>query len=163
MKNTLVKKAFASALLAAVIAVPALDSASAQGAAHCDRYARDQANYAAPPGSGAVPGAIVGGIVGAIIGGVAGQGGRAVGAGAAIGAGIGGVGGATQRSRRWNNIYHAEYNNCMRGSQRSNARYRQAPPRWSDEWYHYCEAKYRSFNRSTGKYLTNRGVYRYCQ
>ncbi|MBZ0215829.1 MAG: BA14K family protein [Fimbriimonadaceae bacterium] len=162
MKISLTRKFLAGAFLATIATVPALDSASAASAAYCDRYAREQANYAAPPGSGALPGAVVGGVLGAIIGGVAGQGSRAVGAGAAIGAGVGGVSGAANRGRHWNNVYHAEYNNCMRGS-RSNAGYGSAPPRWSDEWYDYCASRYRSFNPSTGKYLTNSGHYRYCQ
>ncbi len=161
MKITLTKKILAGAFLAAIVTVPTMDSASAASRSYCDGYAREQANRASPVGSGAVPGAVGGAIVGAIIGGIAG-GGRGAGTGAAIGAGVGGVGGAAHRSRKWHNVYNAEYNNCLRGSN-SNAGYRQAPPRWSDAWYDYCAAKYRSFNPSTGKYLSNSGHYRYCQ
>lgn len=161
MKKSLTRKFLAGAFLAAIATVPALENASAATPAYCDRYAREQANHSAPPGTGAVPGAIGGAVVGAIIGGIAG-GGRGAGTGAAIGAGVGGVGGAAGRSRRWHNIYDAEYSNCIRGS-RSNAAYGRAPARWSDDWYDYCASKYRSFNPRTGKYLSNSGQYRYCR
>ncbi|MBL4786460.1 MAG: BA14K family protein [Cohaesibacteraceae bacterium] len=35
--------------------------------------------------------------------------------------------------------------------------------RWSDEWYAYCEHKYRSFNPRTGKYLAYSGKWRWCK
>ncbi|WFE91616.1 BA14K family protein [Roseibium porphyridii] len=34
---------------------------------------------------------------------------------------------------------------------------------WSPAWYQYCSSKYRSFNPSTGTYMTYRGVQRFCQ
>ncbi|MBO6508097.1 BA14K family protein [Roseibium sp.] len=34
---------------------------------------------------------------------------------------------------------------------------------WSPAWYQYCSSKYRSFNPSTGTYMTYRGVERFCQ
>lgn len=38
-----------------------------------------------------------------------------------------------------------------------------APAPWTPDWYAYCASKYRSFNPSTGMYLTYRGTYRYCE
>jgi hypothetical protein len=38
-----------------------------------------------------------------------------------------------------------------------------APAPWSPDWYAYCASKFRSFNPSTGMYLTYQGTYRYCE
>lgn len=34
---------------------------------------------------------------------------------------------------------------------------------WSQEWYDYCESRYRSFNERTGTYTGYDGVKRFCQ
>ncbi|MEP3046299.1 MAG: BA14K family protein [Roseibium sp.] len=34
---------------------------------------------------------------------------------------------------------------------------------WSPAWYQYCSSKFRSFNPSTGTYMTYRGVEKFCQ
>ncbi|MCP5081952.1 MAG: BA14K family protein [Alphaproteobacteria bacterium] len=38
-----------------------------------------------------------------------------------------------------------------------------APEPWTDEWYDYCRAKFRSFNPNTGRYKTYSGQYRLCR
>ncbi len=38
-----------------------------------------------------------------------------------------------------------------------------APPMWSDAWFDYCLARYRSFDPDSGTYMTRRGVRRYCR
>ncbi len=34
---------------------------------------------------------------------------------------------------------------------------------WSPAWYRYCSSKYRSFDPSSGTYITYRGEQRFCQ
>jgi hypothetical protein len=138
--------------------------ASAQSA-YCDSIARDYASQHAHGGE-VVGGAIGGAVTGAILGGILG-GKRGAGTGAAIGGGVGAVGGAANQSNRWQSLYHHAYNDCMareahavRAPQPS---YSGALEPWTDEWYDYCEDRYRSFNPETGMFLSYSGEYRMCR
>lgn len=37
------------------------------------------------------------------------------------------------------------------------------PPAWSEEWYNYCYARYRSFNPRTGTFIGYDGYERFCR
>jgi len=111
-----------------------------------------------PPAEAAVGGTIGGGGVGAVIGGIA-KGSKGIGPGALIGGAIGTVAGAAAHSARWNDAYQHAYNDCMgRG-----VSYGSSPEPWTEEWYAYCSAKYRSFNPDTGMFLAYGGRYRMCR
>ena len=129
---------------------------------YCDSYARDYASQYARGGD-VVGGAIGGAVTGAIIGGIVG-GRRGAGTGAAIGGGVGAMGGAASESNRWQAAYHHAFNDCMARNARGPAPvYAGSPEPWTDEWYAYCSAKYRSFNPQTGEFLAYSGEYRFCQ
>ncbi|MEP3280435.1 MAG: BA14K family protein [Stappiaceae bacterium] len=143
-------------------AVMASSQASAQHDPRCDSYARDYANRSVNGAGNVVGGALVGAIGGAVIGGIV-NGNQGAGAGAAIGAGAGGLAGAGNASRHWNQVYRRAYNDCARQQPRgSRASYGAVEP-WSQQWYDYCFAKYRSFNPDTGYYTTYSGRQRFCQ
>lgn len=152
--------AAASALMLAAAAIQA-PSANAQSTRYCDSKARAYASRHAD-GSGFVGGAVGGAVTGAIIGGII-NGGKGAGRGAAIGGGAGALGGAIHESRAWRSAYNRAYHRCMNASYRApaNAGYRPRP--WTEEWYDYCAAKYRSFNPETGRYLSYSGKYRQCR
>ncbi|MFW6028130.1 MAG: BA14K family protein [bacterium] len=158
--------AFKSNTLSAVGAVGLLLAVGTTGAsaqsAYCDSVARDYASQHAHGGDvvgGAVGGAVTGAILGGIIGGK-----KGAGTGAAIGGGVGAVGGAANQSQRWQSLYHHAYNDCM--ARETSARapaYSGSPEPWTEEWYIYCENKYRSFNPETGMFLAYSGEYKMCR
>ena len=129
---------------------------------YCDERAHQYASRHTR-GRGTVGGALVGGSVGAIIGKVVG-GGTGAGVGALVGGSTGAIIGTDRENRRYEALYHDAYNHCM-----DQASYRQQPARatgpepWTDEWYHYCRAKYRSFNDETGEFLSYSGEYKFCR
>lgn len=131
--------------------------ASAQSRA-CNVEAARYADRQPGPGEQAFAGGVIGGIAGAIIGGALG-GKRGVGRGAIIGGGVGVVGGLARGSDEWQRAYNHAYDDCMR----SRARPISGPAPWSDEWYEYCAAKYRSFNSDTGRYRTFGGESKLCR
>ena len=159
--------AFKSKTLSAAGAVGLLLAVGTTGAsaqsAYCDSVARNYASQHAHGGEvlgGAVGGAVTGAIIGGIVGGR-----KGAGTGAAIGGGVGAVGGAANQSQRWQSLYHHAYSDCM-------ARSAHAPARaysggglepWTEEWYIYCENRYRSFNPDTGMFLAYSGEYRMCR
>jgi uncharacterized protein YcfJ len=146
--------------------------------AYCDEYARDVAREETGGRAfgSTVGGAAAGAILGAIIGG-----GRGAGRGALIGGGSGLVLGAIGESQSYEHIYEAVYDDCIdEQTARYDARDRSqtgyqghapqqagypggAPEPWTDEWYEYCSAKYRSFDDETGYYLAFSGNYRFCE
>lgn len=152
------KRTVASA--SALVAVGLMTSVTAFAASpsYCRTYATDYANRVAPPQGEIVTGIIGGAGLGAIIGGIA-KGSKGAGTGAAIGGTVGGVAGAAARSANWNNAYNYAYSQCMG----SGAVYSGRPEPWTDEWYAYCAAKYRSFDPNTGMYLAYSGKYRMCR
>ncbi|MBN9019615.1 MAG: BA14K family protein [Rhizobiales bacterium] len=38
-----------------------------------------------------------------------------------------------------------------------------APPAWTQEWYQYCSARYRSFNPNTGYFVAKGGQQVFCR
>jgi uncharacterized protein YcfJ len=143
--------------LSAALLLSMAPHALAQSSAYCDSYARDYANRHARAGENVVGGAVAGAIGGALLGGIIGGKDKA-GKGALIGAGVGTAAGAVNSSAHWQDHYHYAFDRCM--SSRTNAR-RLVPG--SEEWYEYCEAKYRSFDPDTGMYLANSGRWRPCR
>ena len=153
--------ALSSALVLAMAVLQA-PAANARSAHYCDSEARAYAARHAD-GRGFVGGAVGGAITGAIIGSIV-DGGRGAGRGAAIGGGVGALGGAVHESQAWQDAYHYAYDRCMRASYRAPARARyDRPEPWTDEWYDYCSAKYRTFNPDTGRYRAYSGKYRLCR
>jgi BA14K-like protein len=134
-------------------------TASAQSR-FCDREASRYANRQPGPGESAVAGGIIGGLTGAIIGGAIG-GHHGAGTGAAIGGGVGVVSGLARGSAGWQRAYDRAYADCINHRSRPSRVHGPAP--WSDEWYEYCAAKFRSFNPDTGKYRTYSGHLRTCR
>ncbi len=161
MKKILNSSCFAIAALVIAMTTFASGPAFSQSSAHCDRYARDFASrVTAGGGAGdAFRGGIGGAIGGAVIGGLLG-GGRGAGTGALIGGGIGVITGAARGSAEWQAAYEDAYDDCMsepRGPVHS------TPAAFTPEWYDYCAAKYRSFNRDTGNYRTFSGETKRCR
>jgi hypothetical protein len=158
--------AFKSKTLSAAGAVGLLLAVGTTGAsaqsAYCDSVARNYASQHAHGGEvigGAVGGAVTGAILGGIIGGK-----RGAGTGAAIGGGVGAMGGAANQSQRWQSLYHHAYNDCMARSAHAPARaYSGGLEPWTEEWYIYCENRYRSFNPDTGMFLAYSGEYKMCR
>jgi hypothetical protein len=158
--------ALSAASAVALLLAIGTTGASAQSA-YCDSIARNYASQHAHGGEvigGAIGGAVTGAILGGIIGGK-----RGAGTGAAIGGGVGAMGGAANQSNRWQSLYHHAYSDCM-------AREAHVPvggppvgysdeglEPWTDEWYDYCESRYRSFNPETGMFLAYSGEYRLCR
>lgn len=85
--------------------------AEAQSTAYCSDYARRQAEYAAPTGSGLIRGGARGAAGGALFGAIAGNAGK----GAAIGAIVGGVAGGARQSTNRDMVYRDAYDACMNG------------------------------------------------
>jgi hypothetical protein len=153
-------KAMAAGMLAVLALTQSATPAAAQSAYYCDGQARDYAARHAN-GAGFVGGTIGGAVTGAIIGGII-DGRKGAGRGAAIGGGLGAFGGAVHESQAWQRAYDEAYSRCMAASHGAPAAYERPEP-WSDEWYDYCSAKYRSFNPDTGRYRTYSGKYRLCR
>lgn len=143
-----------------LLAVGSTDASAQSG--YCDGVARDYASRNTHGGGEVVGGAIGGAVTGAIIGGIVG-GKRGAGTGAAIGGGVGAMGGAANQSQRWQSLYHYAYNDCMSRSAPAPVQAYGSPEPWTDEWYDYCHAKYRSFNPETGMFLAYSGEYKPCR
>ncbi len=159
----------AAVVVAASAAVVGGTSTSAQAnERYCDEQAQEYASYHTRRGGGTVGGALVGGSVGAIIGKVVG-GNTGAGVGALVGGSTGAIVGTDRENRRYEALYNKAYTDCMQ-----EVSYRQDRPRpqrvqagayepWTDEWYDYCAAKYRSFNPQTGEFLSYSGEYKMCR
>jgi hypothetical protein len=141
--------------LSAALAGAASSAAEARSSDYCDAYARDYANRHTRAGENIVGSAIAGAIGGAVLGEIFSD---KPGRGAAIGAGVGTAAGAVNSSARWQDNYHYAFRRCM--SSNASAR---GPEPGSDEWYDYCEAKYRSFDPDTGMYMSNAGYWKPCR
>ncbi len=135
---------------------------------YCDEQAHEYASHHTR-GKGTVGGALVGGTVGAIIGKVVG-GGTGAGVGALVGGSTGAIVGTDREKRRYEALYNQAYTDCIEEvSYRQDTQRRQPQVQagyyepWSDEWYDYCEAKYRSFNPQTGEFLSYSGEYKMCR
>ncbi|MGI9412434.1 MAG: BA14K family protein [Hyphomicrobiales bacterium] len=158
------RKHLAVASLALFMTAAGMGQAFAQRA-YCEEYAHDVASSRSNDGS-TVGGALVGGSVGAGIGAIVG-GRKGAGIGALIGGSTGAIAGADRRNRRYAANYDRAYARCMNRARntgaRPAARRGPAPEPWTEEWYQYCSAKYRSFNPDTGEYLAYSGQYKVCR
>jgi hypothetical protein len=157
-------KTLTAALAVGLLVGVGTTGASAQSAhIYCDRIAQDYAHAHAGHGGDVLGGAVGGAVTGAILGGIVG-GRRGAGTGAAIGGGVGAVGGAANQSQRWQSLYHYSYNDCMAHAANPPAPvYMGSPEPWTEAWYDYCHAKYRSFNPRTGEFLSYSGEYKFCR
>ena len=127
--------------------------------AWCEDYARRAANRSSDPNAvvgGAVTGAILGGAFGAITG----QGHASnIGTGVAVGGVTGGVLGAAGSQGHFSQrTYNQVYWNCIN---RSQFRVIDRPARYirNRDW---CVARYRSYDPTTGIYLSSSGQSRHC-
>lgn len=157
--------AFSAAAAAGLLLAVGTTGASAQSP-YCDSIARDYASQHARGGE-VVGGAIGGAVTGAILGGIVG-GKKGAGTGAAIGGGVGALGGAANQSQRWQSLYQYAYNDCMarqagRPVHNPQPVYSGGPEPWTEEWYNYCQSRYRSFNPNTGMFLAYSGEYKMCR
>jgi len=157
---------FAAAILAfSVIALGATSTPASANSEYCDDYAQSVA-HDQTRGKGTLGGALVGGTFGAIIGKVVG-GNKGTGIGALIGGSTGAVIGTDRENRRYEAFYQDAYADCMQRAsntaQPTAAHSAYAPEPWTEDWYDYCAAKYRSFNPETGEFLAYSGEYKQCR
>lgn len=150
-------KTLAALGLSAALLCAAGAPAQARSSSYCDGYARDYANRTTHAGESVVGSAVTGAIGGAVLGGIFG-GKNDVGKGALIGAGVGTTAGAVSSSARWRRNYDYAFDRCMSSGAAAGR-----PTPGSEEWYDYCEAKYRSFDPDTGMYLSTSGRWRPCR
>lgn len=165
------------------VAIAALAGTAGSAAAqqqYCDSVARDYANQNA--GGNALGGAAVGGVLGAaggaLLGGII-NGNKGAGTGALIGGAGGAIVGGTQGGRQWQSLYDQVFNDCMARSARPvpppppgrvppppgrvPPPGAGAPPAWTQQWYQYCSARYRSFNPNTGYFIAKGGQQVFCR
>jgi outer membrane lipoprotein SlyB len=140
---------------AGALALSAGTASAASKAQGCESYARSVANQQANVAGNTAGAAVFGALVGAGIGAATGNN---VGTSAAWGAGAGGVTGLAASSAEWQRIHDEAYADCMYGGQTQQvvqqgqqSQSGQYEP-WTDEWFAYCEAKYKSFTPSDGTY-----------
>jgi len=145
------------AMAAVSLGLLAAGPAYAASSEYCGAYATDYANRVTP-GEDVIGGAIGGAVIGAIIGGAT-RGSSGVGPGAAIGGGAGAVAGAASHSAKWQRAYEHAYKDCMG----SGVSYGGSPEPWTEEWYAYCSAKYRSFDPADGTFQPYNGPRRRCR
>jgi uncharacterized protein YcfJ len=175
--NAIAKSAWA-AMAAVVLAASPVDGARADSTeAYCHDYADDYAR--SRTGGNALGGAFGGAAAGAILGAII-DGGRGAGRGALIGGGTGLIFGAIGEAHGYEQAYDRAFDDCIREHDRldnaNQAVYNNnqtgyqsggyqgaAPEPWTDAWYDYCSAKYRSFDADSGYYLAYSGTYRFCQ
>ena len=166
MYSTVCKLA-ASAVLATTIIAGGVQSAAAQEH-RCDREAKRYADSRMNRGEAALGSGLGGAAVGAVLGGIIG-GGKGAGRGAIIGGSTGAVGGALGSGPKWQRLYDDAYDDCMERYRPVRARAPEPVYRgglmepWTDEWFEWCSANYRSFNPRTGTYVGYDGVRAFCQ
>lgn len=162
-------KSLVVAALGAGIFISSVDTASARDG-RCHREAKRFADSRVDRGEAALGTAVGGAAVGAIIGGILG-GGRGAGKGAIIGGSTGAVGSAVGTAGPWQRYYDRAYDDCIERYEPVRAPV-QEPVRayrndaiepWTDEWFDYCRARYRSFNARTGTFTGYDGVKYFCQ
>jgi hypothetical protein len=160
-------KSMVLAALGAGFVMSSVQGAQAQER-RCDREAKRYADSRINRGEAALGSGLGGAALGAIIGGVVG-GGKGAGRGAIIGGSTGAVGGALGSGPKWQHAYDRAYEDCMeqyepvRAVREPEPEYRGSIEPWTDEWYDYCRARYRSFNDRTGTFTGYDGVKKFCQ
>ena len=159
MRTLLVAIACAGAL-----ALGAGSASAASKAAGCESYARSVANQQANVAGNTAGAAVFGALVGAGIGAATGNN---VGTSAAWGAGAGGVTGLAVSSSQWQQIHDEAFADCMQGGQtqqvsQGGSQTGQYEP-WTDEWFAYCEDRYKSFTPSDGTFQPTNGPRKLCR
>lgn len=162
-------KSLVVAALGAGIFISSVDTASARDG-RCHREAKRFADSRVDRGEAALGTAVGGAAVGAIIGGILG-GGRGAGKGAIIGGSTGAVGSAVGTAGPWQRYYDRAYDDCIERYEPVRAPVREpvraygndAIEPWTDEWFDYCRARYRSFNARTGTFTGYDGIKYFCQ
>ena len=160
-------KVIAAGALGAGLAISGISAAQAQHD-RCHYEAKRYADSRIDRGQHALGTGLGGAAVGAIIGGIVG-GGKGAGRGAIIGGSTGAVGSAIASDAPWKRHYNEAYDDCMEQYQPTRAAapepsYRRAAMEpWTDEWFDYCSAKYRSFDSRTGMFMSYDGVRKFCQ
>ena len=169
MFSTVLKSLVAAALGAGVF-ISSVETASARDG-RCDSEARQYADSRINRGEAALGTAVGGAALGAIIGGVFG-GGRGAGQGAIIGGSTGAVGSAVGTAGPWQRYYDDAYDDCLDRHEPVRAQASEEPVRrfendaiepWTDAWFDYCRARYRSFNSRTGTFTGYDGIKYFCQ
>jgi uncharacterized protein YcfJ len=166
----MMRKAVAAAL---VLTGTFASSAYADSRGYCEAYARDVAERRTNGGADVLIGTLGGALTGAFIGGLI-DNGEGAGKGAIIG-GVGGtVIGAGATSEKYRETYDRAYSRCMADyaveqddeddDDAPAAPVRRAKSRdRGDAWAASCAARYRSFDRKTGKYKSYSGAYKTCR
>lgn len=163
-------KSLVVAALGAGIFMSTVDTASARDG-RCHGEAKRYADSRIDRGEAALGTAVGGAALGAIIGGVFG-GGKGAGKGAIIGGSTGAVGSAVGTAGPWQRYYDTAYDDCLDRYEPVRAQVREEPVRryeddaiepWTDEWFDYCRARYRSFNARTGTFTGYDGIKYFCQ
>ena len=154
-------KSLVVAALGAGIFISSVDTASARDD-RCHREAKRFADSRVDRGEAALGTAVGGAAVGAIIGGILG-GGKGAGKGAIIGGSTGAVGSAVGTAGPWQRYYDRAYDDCIDRYEPVRAYSNDAIEPWSDEWFDYCRARYRSFNARTGTFTGYDGIKYFCQ
>lgn len=164
----MLRKAVAAAL---VLTGTFASAAHADSRDYCEAYARDVADRRTNGGADVLVGTVGGALTGALIGGLIDKG-----EGAGKGAIIGGVGGtligAGATSEKYQRTYDRAFARCMADyaveddddDEPPAAPVRRAKSRdRGDAWAAACAARYRSFDRKTGKYKSYSGQYKTCR
>lgn len=163
-------KSLVVAALGAGMFMTSVETASARDG-RCHSEAKRYADSRIDRGEAALGTAVGGAALGAIIGGVLG-GGRGAGTGAIIGGSTGAVGSAVGTAGPWQRYYDTAYEDCLDRYEPVRARASDEPVRryeydaiepWTDEWFDYCRARYRSFNARTGAFTGYDGIKYFCQ
>jgi hypothetical protein len=166
----MLKKVVAAAI---VLTGTFASAAYADSRGYCDAYARDVAERRTNGGADVLVGTLGGALTGAFIGGLIDRG-----EGAGKGAIIGGVGGtligAGAASEKYQRTYERAFARCMADyavEEDDDDEAPAAPVRRAkrkavdrgDAWAAACAARYRSFDRKTGRYKSYSGVYKTCR
>ena len=139
--------------LATMVLLAGAPAIHAESVSFCNAYARDFARLENGPADRVVGGAVLGSSGSALLGGSR----NSIGAGVAPMTG----GGSPVASGRTQRDYNYAFERCRYGG--IGAAYSVVPPRGTPEWIDYCSAKYRSFDRATGRFLSFSGKWKPCR
>jgi uncharacterized protein YcfJ len=169
----MVRKAVAAAI---VLTGTFASAAYADSRGYCEAYARDVAERRTNGGADVLVGTLGGALTGAFIGGLIDKG-EGAGKGAIIGGVSGTVLGAGAASEKYKQTYERAYSRCMADyaveaedddddDDAPAAPVRRAKRKSvdrGDAWAANCAARYRSFDRKTGRYKSYSGKYKTCR
>ena len=164
-----------AALIAATMSLGLASTAHADSRGYCDAYARDVADRRTNGGADVLVGTLGGALTGAFIGGII-DGGEGAGKGAIVGGAGGTLLGAGATSEKYQRTYDRAFASCMAdyaveaeeedddepAPAAAPVRKRASVDR-GDAWAAACAARYRSFDRKTGRYKSYSGRYKTCR